>query len=265
MKNEERLQIKDCGANTTKIKESVQKWSHSIECGIFKPETMPYTPFAKKCILDTCIQGFTPRIYKKSIEEWVTILSKATRNVRASKDIKEELNKFYKEFRQAIYIRAFTLQRLNRQLVANREKELANKLKTPVEYAHTTKKTQISWKFGSGKEPPENADINSEHEQEQQNAEEQQDHGKEQRDNSAKPNTKAAKRTKKKVECTHIRRNIAKMERRKTGTTNNKHLQCNMCKHYNKDNLTLEKIEKKILHHANDADLHKIIQHSSKK
>ena len=156
MKNEERLQIKDCGANTTKIKESVQKWSHSIECGIFKPETMPYTPFAKKCILDTCIQGFTPRIYKKSIEEWVIILSKATRNVRASKDIKEELNKFYKEFRQAIYIRAFTLQRLNRQLVANREKELANKLKTPVEYAHTTKKTQISWKFGSGKEPPEN-------------------------------------------------------------------------------------------------------------
>ena len=124
-----------------------QKWPHSIECGIFKPETMPYTPFAKQCILDTCIQGLTPRIYKKSIEEWVTILSKVTRNERASKDIKEELKKLYKEFRLAIYIRAFTLQRLSRQLLANRKKELANKLKTSVEYAHTTKKTKISWKL----------------------------------------------------------------------------------------------------------------------
>ena len=121
MKNAHRVLIEDSRTSTIKIQESVRKWPHSIECSIFKPETIPYTPFAKQCILDTCIQGLTPRIYKKSIEEWVTILSKATRNVRASKDIKEKLNKLYKEFRQAIYIRAFTLQRLNRQLVANRE------------------------------------------------------------------------------------------------------------------------------------------------
>ena len=82
------------------------------------------------------------------------------------------MNKLYKEFRQAIYIRAFTLQRLNRQLLADRKKELANELKTPVEYAHTTKKTQISWDFGSRKEPPANADSDSEHKHEQQNTEE---------------------------------------------------------------------------------------------
>ena len=102
MKNEQRLQIKDCRANTTKIQESVQKWSHSIECGIFKPETMPYTPFDKQCVLDTCIQGLTPSIYKKAIEKWVTILSEATKNERLRKNIKEELNKLYMEFRQAI-------------------------------------------------------------------------------------------------------------------------------------------------------------------
>ena len=44
---EERLQIKDCWADTAKIQESVQKGPHLIECGIFKLETMPYTPFAK--------------------------------------------------------------------------------------------------------------------------------------------------------------------------------------------------------------------------
>ena len=55
------------------------------------------------------------------------------------------------------------------------------------------------------------------------------------------------------------------MERRKTGTIDNARLQCNMCKQYNKDNRTLEKIEQKLLHHINDYNLHKIIQHSSKK
>ena len=122
--------------------------------------------------MDTCIQGLTPSIHKKAPEEWVAILTDATKNERVPKDLKEELNKLYKEFRQAIYIRAFTLQRLNRQLLANRKKELANKLKTPVEYAHTYKKTQISWEFGFRKEPLENADSDLEYEQEQQNTEE---------------------------------------------------------------------------------------------
>ena len=55
MKKEERLQIKDCWAATAKAQESMQKWPQSIECGIFKPETIPYTPFARQYILDTCI------------------------------------------------------------------------------------------------------------------------------------------------------------------------------------------------------------------
>ena len=71
---------------------------------------MPYTSFDKQFVLGTCIQGLTPSIYKKAIEEWVAILSEATKNTRVPKNIKEELNKLYKESRQAIYICAFTLQ-----------------------------------------------------------------------------------------------------------------------------------------------------------
>ena len=41
MKNAQRVLIKDSRTNTTKIQESVQKWPNSIECGIFRPETMP--------------------------------------------------------------------------------------------------------------------------------------------------------------------------------------------------------------------------------
>ena len=36
-----------------------------------------------------------------------------------------------------------------------------------------------------------------------------------------------------------------------------------MCKQYKKDNKTLEMIEEKLLYHADDGVLHKIIQHSS--
>ena len=53
------------------------------------------------------------------------------------------------------------------------------------------------------------------------------------------------------------------MEERKTGAANNIHLQCNMCKQYKKENQTLEMIEKKLLNHADDDVLHKIIQYSS--
>ena len=66
------------------------------------------------------------------------------------------------------------------------------------------------------------------------------------------------------MECIHIRCSIAKMQETKTGTTSNARLQCNMCQKYNKDNKKLEEIEKKILNHANDANLHKIIQQSFK-
>ena len=175
MKNEERVQNKDCRADTTKVQESAQQWPHLIGCGIFKPETMPHTPFAKKCILDTYIQGWTPDIYRKSIKEWITVFSRATKNRTITKNIKEDITNLYKEIKQAIYIRAFTLKRLNRQIVADRKKQMATELKTPVKFAHTTQKSEISWDFGSREEPLSDADSNSKHEQEQQNREEPRD------------------------------------------------------------------------------------------
>ena len=47
MRNEERIQLKDCQADATKIQESIQRWPHSVKCDIFKPETLPYTHFDK--------------------------------------------------------------------------------------------------------------------------------------------------------------------------------------------------------------------------
>ena len=111
---------------------------------------------------------------------------------------------------------------------------MATILKTPVEYAHTTKKVKISQEFGSRKELLSDADSNTEHEQEEQNAEETRDQQEGQRDSSAQINIKTAKNNKKGMECIERRCSIARMQETKTSTTCNARLKYKMCQDYNR-------------------------------
>ena len=64
------------------------------------------------------------------------------------------------------------------------------------------------------------------------------------------------------IDCTQERCNIARMQETKTGTVSKAHLQCNMCKHFNKDNERQENIERKLLTLIDSNVLHNIIQHN---
>ena len=101
------------------------------------------------------------------------------------------------------------------------------------------------------------------HEQEQQKVEAPKEQQVEQKDDNAKINVKAEKTISKVMDCTQERCNIARMQETKTGTVSKAHLQCNMCKNFNKDNEKLEKIERKLLTLIDNNVLHNIIQHNS--
>ena len=104
MSNDDRLRIRDARMDTEKVRTSIQRWPHSIECGIFRLETMPYIPFHSQCILDTTIMGWGRSLYRQSIDDWLGLVDGMTENKTEVWKLQEILSKIYTDLRLAIYL-----------------------------------------------------------------------------------------------------------------------------------------------------------------
>ena len=213
--------------NNEKVRRSIELWPRAIECGIFRPETMPYIPFHDQCELDTCIMGWLPSIFKESIDQWIDKFSEATTNKTETKRIKEDIPKLYAEFRLANYLRAYILQKINRSLLTKRKHDIAKHVKAPSQNINANPKMKQSWIFGARKDD-QVSDLEDDQEMDGDHLTEN-----EMTDplhNAVNPTQqKTEEQTKKlqkicKVDCTQERCRIARMIGTKTGMVTKKHL-----------------------------------------
>ena len=71
------------------ILEALEDWPLAIQLGIFRPEMVQPIPLHRMCVLDTCILGYTPKIFWQSIDKWTGMASENSRNKSFIKDIKK--------------------------------------------------------------------------------------------------------------------------------------------------------------------------------